>query len=131
MNAFTRFLSLGLRDADRRVGAALMPPPLQETDRYLRESRMVTAIDRVTVRLRDWLMASESGRLSRSLVESLRGSGQVERNQSIAVIVLSAVSVHVLLTLVQGPRAGWFWLVIPSLAAVFALLLAASSRNER
>ena len=131
MNGFTRFIALGLHDADRRVAAALAHPPLDQTDRYLRDSALVSAIDRVTIRLRAWWLASAMARVSRELRATLAGRDQAERYHSIAVAMLSAVSVHVVLTLVQGPAAGWFWVVIPSMAAMFALLLAAASRFIR
>ena len=41
-----------------------------------------------------------------------------------------AVAVHLALTLWQGPIAGWLWLVIPAMAAVFgALFTLAPSRG--
>lgn len=131
MNAFVRFISLGLQDADRRIAAVLSPPRLDETDRYLRESRVVSAIDRVTVRLHDWWTASAASRVSRNLSRGFAGRTQADRYQSIAVAVFTAVGVHVALMLAQGPGVGWFRMLIPSIAAAFALLLAAYSRVAR
>ena len=128
MNAFTRFVTLGLRDADRRLAAALAPPPLAETDRYLYDSVVVSAIDRVTVRLHAWWTASEAARRWRQLAEGIASTGGTRRDRSIAIVLLTAIAVHVALTLFQGARPGWFWLVIPSMGAVFALLLAVRSR---
>ena len=132
MNAFTRFVSLGLRDADTRVATALAPPPLEQTDRYLRNSALVSAIDRVTVRLHDWWSASEVARLSRTAGDTFAGSGVAQRYRSIATVVLASVVVHVALTLIQGPRPGWFWLIIPAMGAVFAVsVLATTSGTKR
>ena len=131
MNAFARFVSLGLQDADRRVAAALSPPPLDATDRYLRESRLVSAIDRVTLRLRDWWTASEARRRSTLVLAALAGRNRDDRYRAIAVALLTAVGVHVAMTLWQGATVGWFWMVIPSMAAVFASLLAVVSRAVR
>ena len=132
MNALTRFVALGLRDADRRVATALAPPALEPTDRYLRDGVVVSAIDRVTARLHAWWTASAAARLSRTLTETVTSEGRARRHQSVAVVVLTAIAVHVALTLLQGPRPGWLWLVIPSMAAVFAwLALATASRSAR
>jgi hypothetical protein len=46
------------------------------------------------------------------------------------IALLTAVSVHLALTLWQGPIAGWLWLVIPAMAAGFgALFTLAPSRG--
>lgn len=131
MSAFTRFISFGLRDADRRLAAMLAPPPVEPTERYLRESAVISAIDRVTVRLHAGWAASRPERILSDLAGPLAGRRRAERYQSIAAVVLTATAVHVALTLIQGPRPGWFWMVVPSIAAVFALLLAVASRLVR
>ena len=131
MSAFKRFISVGLDDADRRVAMALAPPRLDATDRYLHDSRVVSLIDRVTRQVAGWWAGSRVKQRSSHLAETLAGRHQAERYQSVAVIMLTAVSVHVALTLAHGARAGWFWLLIPSMAAVFAVLLAAASRVVR
>jgi hypothetical protein len=126
MNALTRFLSLGMRDADRRVAAALAPPALEPADRALRDSAIVAAVDRATRLLQTWWTSSQAARLLASV------GGDVpwfERYREIGAIVITAVLVHVALTIVQGPRPGWFWMVVPATAAVFALLLLAASRE--
>lgn len=131
MNPLTRFIALGLRDADRRVAAALAPPALEETDRYLRDTVIVSAIDRATERLDAWWTASTAARQLQRVSGTPAGQGWPERSQSIAGIVLTAVAVHVALTVAQGPRPGWFWMVIPTMAAVFASVLLAASRSAR
>ena len=132
MSAFTRFLTLGLEEADRRVARALAPPALDDADRYLAESTIVKTIDHGASRLTEWWTASQTSRSLRALDESFRRQSWAARYRSIAVVVIAAVATHLLLTMAQGPRPGWFWMVVPSLAAVFAaVLLAASSQSDR
>lgn len=129
MNGLIRFLSLGAEDADRRVAAALTPQPLEPIDRYLRTSAIVAAIDRATGRLAAWWSASEAYRLW-SVVDQNVGNEPVARHRAVAFAVLIAVSVNVAMTLAQGPRPGWYWAVIPVMAAAFAVLLLAASRSS-
>ena len=49
----------------------------------------------------------------------------------VAFVLLTAVIAHVALILIQGPRPGWFWIVIPAMAAAFALLVLAGSQSVR
>jgi len=128
MNALKRFYLFGAEAADRRVAEVLAPPALAATDRYLMESAVVTAVDRITLRLQSWWLASEANRLS-SLVRAraLREPLAVRR-QAVALVILIAVVVHVSLTLMQGAHTGWFWLILPAMAALFASLLLAGSR---
>lgn len=129
MNGFTRFFSLGMQDADRRVAAALEPRPYDAADRYLRESRVVRAIDRATRLLSEWWSGSEVGRTSRSAMAAFLREPRLARYQTAAIVLITAVTVHVVLTLVNGPRPGWFWTLIPAMVAVFAALLLAGSRS--
>lgn len=132
MNALARFLSFGLKDIDSRVAATLTPPMLDDADRYLRDSAIVRTIDRFTIGLQDAWTDSRSGRLSKTLSGELTGQDWATRYQAIGVVVMVAVVTHILLTLVQGARPGWFWLVIPSMAGLFALfVLIASSRSNQ
>lgn len=127
MNAIVRFLSLGAQDADRRVARALRPSSLEAGDRYLKTSALVSTLDRATQRLRDWWMASEA----HQLLSSVQAEVSPASHGSIAVTLLIAVSAHVALTLLQGPRPGWFWMVIPGMAALFAVLVLAGSRSSQ
>jgi hypothetical protein len=131
MNAFKKFYSLGAEDADRRVAAALTSAPLEPGDRYLKASEFVTAIDLATIRLRDWWSASQACRMLLAAREAFRRETPAVRSQAIASVLLGAVVVHVTLTLAQGPRPGWFWLVVPALTALFAVLLLAGTRSSQ
>jgi hypothetical protein len=132
MNTIARFFVLGLQDADRRLSAALAPRPFVEADRYLRGSVIVAAIDRATVVLHDWWQDSAVSRILTATGEMLAEMGKSGRDRAIAILLLTAVSVHVILTLVQGPRPGWFWMVIPTMAVLCAsILFSASSRSNR
>jgi hypothetical protein len=128
VSAFNRFVSLGLRDADRRVADALTPGALEPIDRYLRSSIIVTAIDRATDRLSAWWMASSVfNRLS--MLRATRSDDAALGHRAIALMLLIAVGVNAALTLLNGPRPGWFWMIIPAMALTFAALLFAGSRR--
>lgn len=130
MNALVRFFSLGMQDADRRLAAALTPRSSRQVDQYLRAAALVSAMDRLTLRLQEWWMASDVRRRAELAVEAF-GDRWPRRYQSIAVAILAAVSVHVLLTVANGPRPGWFWLVLPAMAMTFGVLLLMGSTAEK
>jgi ATP/ADP translocase len=129
MNALTRFFSLGLQDADRRVAAALTPRPLGPVDRYLRGSAIVTAVDRATEMIDTWWRASVSGRIVNSWIERVSREAYPARYRAIASMLVIAVVVNTILNLMQGPRPGWFWMVVPAMTISFAALLFAGSRR--
>jgi hypothetical protein len=127
VNALKRFWSVGARDADARLAAALAPQPFEPADRYLRRSAIVTALDRATVALERWWLESMTGQSSMAFADTLRQAPQ--RRRGIAIVLLVAVVVHVTLTMIQGPRPGWFWLIVPALTALSGLLLIAGTRS--
>lgn len=131
MNSLARFYQRGVEDADRRVAAALAPVRTDAADRYVQASRTVMALDHATRRLRDWWLASESRRVLSLVYGSVAGAPFVARCRALAMALLIAVIAHVALTLMQGPRPGWFWLVIPAMVATFAALLLAASQPSR
>lgn len=123
MNAFTRFVVLGLQDADRRVAAALAPDILESADRHLRGSVVVSTIDGMTQRIQAWWRQSASGRLATDITTMVEQLTATERYHAIAGIALTATAVHVTLTLFNGARPGWFWMAVPAMTAGFAVLL--------
>lgn len=131
MNAFKKFYSLGAADADRRVAAALTSAPLDPADRYLQASAFVTAIDLATRRLRDWWLSSAACRMLFAGREAFLRETPAVQSRAIASVLLTAVVVHVTLTMAQGPRPGWFWMVVPALTALFAALLLAGTRSSQ
>jgi len=131
MNALRRFWSAGARDADDRVAAALAPRPFEPADRYLRGSAIVAALDRATVVLERWWRASRTGQSTAVFAATLRGTPPRERWHGIAIVLLVAVTVHVTLMMIQGPRPGWFWLIVPAMAASFGLFLIAGARSQQ
>jgi hypothetical protein len=130
MNALARFLRLGMDDADGRVAALLSPPDLEPTDRYLKDSAVVSGIDRMTCRLQAWWSESSGGHLVTALRRIFGQSPSNDRAREVGVCVLTAVAAHVTLTILNGVRPGWFWTVIPAMAALFAALLLAG-RHQR
>ena len=130
MKDVTRFFTLGMQDADRRVAAALEPRPYHAADRYLETSRLVRGIDRGTRLLSDWWSGSEAGRIARSATGAFFSEPRSVRDRAVGAVLITAVTVHVVLTLVNGPRPGWFWTLIPAMVAMFAVLLLAGSRSS-
>jgi len=128
MNALKRFYLRGAELADRRVAAALARPSLDAVDQYLKSSVVVTALDRMTIHLQDWWQASEAKQLASTIGDRLEREPAATRRQRLASTILIAVSVYLGLTLLQGGSSGWFWMIIPALAALFAAVLLAASR---
>jgi hypothetical protein len=131
MSDLARFYKVGVEDADRRVAAALAPVATGAADRYLKTSRVVMAIDRATLRLRDWWHASSAGQALAIAHHGFLQQPSVVRHQAVAQVLLIAVVTHLALMLIQGPRPGWFWIVIPAMAAAFAALLLAGSQSAK
>lgn len=131
MNPLRRFFALGMQDADRRVAAMLRHDPLEAADQYLKESAIVRSVDRVTLLWRAWWNDSETRRVVASVIDAFARSSRSERYREAGAVIVTAVVVHVMLTILHGPRPGWFWMVIPGMAAIFALLLLAAAREPR
>lgn len=129
MKPLRRFVSDGARDADARLAAALSPQPLDRADRYLKASRIVIAIDRLTVMLEQSWLGSMTGQSLSELARSFAAESRRDQWSAIASVVLTAVVVHIVLTMANGPRPGWFWMVIPALAALFAALVLVAARG--
>jgi hypothetical protein len=118
-------------DADRRVSAALRPLPLDETDRYLGSSALIVAVDRLTKTLQQWWLASETRRILLTIREAWSRQDGPARHRALAALLVTAAATHVLLTLLQGRHEGWFWMVVPAMTILFALLLLAGIRSPR
>jgi hypothetical protein len=131
VNALKRFWSAGARDADARVAAALAPQRFESADRYLRRSAIVDALDRATIALERWWGASSVGQLSSAFAHTFSRTPLRQQRQQIGVVLIVAVAVHITLMMIQGPRPGWFWLIVPAMAALFGLLLMAGSRSQQ
>lgn len=129
MNALVRFFILGAADADARVARALAPRRLDQADRYLRESRAGQFLDRATLLAESLWHTSASGRAATEMIRDWRGRDWPARHGPLGVMLLIAAATHMLLTLAQGLRPGWYWAVIPALAVLFGVLLLAASRS--
>jgi hypothetical protein len=131
-SAIARWLTSGMRDADARLARALAPRPSTTTDRYLASSVTIRTIDRLLQRWSEWWPGSLSYRtvIARSAVTG--GATWRQRYEFLGWTLLIATVTHVALTMAQGPRPGWYWLVIPLMAIGFgALLLAAAHSASR
>ena len=132
MNGFVRFISIGRRAIDERVARVLAPPPLHAADRYLQESAIVRAIDRATIVVFDMWHHSRTAEVFNKYGVGSAHADWPARYRLIGILLSTAIVVHLGLTLAVGARPAWFWLVIPSLAAVIAaVLLAAASAAKR
>jgi hypothetical protein len=132
MNALSRFLVFGMQDADRRVAAALAPPSLELADRYLKESAIVAALDRITLRLAEWWASSDTRRFAAGIRDAVAPTGAAhwpERYRAIGVMLIAAVGVNVAATVIEGNRPGWFWLIVPALTFAFAVFVLIASRS--
>jgi hypothetical protein len=129
VNALLRFFRLGAADADARVARALAPRVnLDAADAYLHSSFVGRHLDRGTRLLESWWRTSACGRTSTGIAAEWRGERRASRYSALGTLVLIATATHVLLTVLQGPRPGGFWLLIPALAAVFGVLLLTAAR---
>ena len=131
MNALRRFIALGMDDADRRVSAWRAAPSFDGADAYLKNSAIIRTIDRATVRLSEWWRSSASRKVMAGLIDPLIHGSRASRHREISAIVLIATIVHVALTLESGARPGWFWIVVPALAVLFAVLSFAAAREPQ
>ena len=131
MNALARFYSLGAQDADQRVAAALSPLPLDPADRYLQDSTVVKAVERATRWMRDTWRSSEAGRMLAAFSDRMMGEPSDRRHQAIGAFLLTAAAVHMTLVWLQGRRPGWFWMMVPVMTTLFALLLLAGAPAKR
>jgi hypothetical protein len=131
MRALRRFVVMGLADADARIGELLAARPHAATDEYLARSAVVRTFDAVAGRLRAWWLTSITAGAQRAFVGEWCRLDWARRYESIAVLLLSAVIAHVLLTTVNGPRPGWFWLILPGLAATVAIVILSGLRTRR
>ena len=131
MRVLSRLWSLGAQDADRRMAAALAPRPLTAIDRYLHESALVAAIDRVTERLAAWWTSSTTAAAATMIIDTIAHDPWRETYRNLASVLLIAVVVHISLMLLQGTGPGWMWAVIPVMAAAYAaVLFAVTSRSN-
>lgn len=132
-NALTRFVRQGAREADRRVAGWLSPKPLAATDRYLASSAIVQRVDGAFRKLAWWWVNSRSAALMAMAGNAWSHTDRSERVRGAGLSLLIATVVHVALMMVQGPRAGWVWLVVPATAGAIGvvLLVAAGTSNGR
>jgi hypothetical protein len=129
MNGLSRFVELGLRDVDRRWQQVLERPDLAEADRYLRDSFIVRTIDRGTRHLSAWWTSAQTRQVLMMFDRALASDGWTTRYQQLAIVIITAVVTYVALTAAHHPPPGWSWMILPAMAAAFAALLFASSRD--
>jgi hypothetical protein len=129
MNALTRFIKFGALDANRRVAGILAPRPVGVADRHVKSSVVVRTFDRFTRMLWASICGSETGRAASAARDAWGRAGWSDRYRTIGLVLIVAASVHVAATIMQGPRPGWFWLIVPALTSGFAVLLLMAARS--
>lgn len=129
MNSLIRFFARGAADADARVARALAPRPLAEANRYLHDSRAAQFLDSATLLLESWWHASAIARAANEQAGEWHRQHPASRYAALGAAMLIAVATHLVLMVLQGPHPGWYWLLLPAIAAVFGALLLAASRS--
>jgi hypothetical protein len=130
-NGLVRFFRLGARDADARVAAFRDHSGAPATDRFIATSAIVTGLDVCFRRLETWWRASTAAEVAATATAAWSRTSGRKRHQAWGLFVLVAAGSHVAVTIAQGARPGWFWLVIPGMAAAFGLVLVAASRSAK
>jgi len=128
-SAIARLFRSGMRDADARVARALAPRPPMEVDQYLASSVTIRTIDQL---LQRWPAVWPGSIAYRTLIAPLglaRNATWIQRYQSLGWMLLIAALTHMALTMAQGPRPGWYWIVIPAMAMAFGGLLLTASHS--
>jgi hypothetical protein len=131
MNALARLWRASAADADQRLARMLAPRSFDEADRYLQSSALVRFLDRSTRRLETWWQASATRQTASTAADRWSHEAWAERYRVIGGVLATAAVTHITLTMIQGQRPGWFWLLIPGMVIAFALLLLAASRTAR
>lgn len=126
----SRLWTSGAADADDRVARMLAPHPFDEADRYLQSSALVRFLDRITRQLETWWQGSATRQRASTIAEVWSREEWAERYRVIGGVLVTAAVAHITLTMLQGPRPGWFWLLIPGMVVAFALLLLVASRTR-
>ena len=128
-SAIARLFRSGMRDADTRIAKTLAPQSSTAVDRYLASSLAIGTIDRL---LQRWSAVWPRSITYRRLIAPMglaRNGKWMERYEFLGWTLLIAAMTHVALTMAQGPRPGWYWVVIPSMAIGFGTLLLTASRS--
>ncbi len=130
MKALQRLWTSGAADADARVRRLLAPRSFHAAEAYLRSSAIVTAVDTATRQLQRWAIHSAAGQTLQSLADHARTLDWPARYETLSLVLAAAAGSHVLLMWLNGPRPGWFWLILPALAVTLALVLLTGSRAQ-
>jgi hypothetical protein len=126
--AIVRLFTSGMRDADARFDRALAPRAAQPADEYLASSVTIRTIDRLLQRWSSTWPSSKTHAVLTALGME-RNSAWQQRYGSIGWMLVTAAGTHVAVTLAQGARPGWYWIVIPSMAMGFGALLLTAARS--
>jgi len=100
-----------------------------EVDQYLASSVTIRTIDQL---LQRWPAVWPGSIAYRTLIAPLglaRNATWIQRYQSLGWMLLIAALTHMALTMAQGPRPGWYWIVIPAMAMAFGGLLLTASHS--
>jgi hypothetical protein len=125
----TRFLTAGLRDAERRLPwlAVSEPRGEQRVVTVIESGLVFGAVDRALARVR---RAGESSKLvvgTRRVAATWTKLPRRSRRLAAGVVLLTAASVHLGLTASQQVPPGWLWSIPSGFAAVIGGLLTAAA----
>jgi hypothetical protein len=132
-SGLAQFVRLGFRDAEARLLRRL-PPPVIDDPRVV-----ATVSSSVVVRALSWVLdrsiaaiesSAAAGRY-RSLAASWLAAHWAVRRRGVGLLLLVAVSVHVLLVWTQTDQIGWFWLIVPGMVAIVGLVLLSTGVSPR
>src|SRR5687767_13454796 len=102
--------------------------------RALMGSATVAMIDRARVVLLSAIARSRTSAWVRQRRDTWVATPWPRRRRVSGVVLLVAAIVHVVLVIAAGDPAGWFWLIVPALAAsvgVLAIVMGAERSNHR
>ena len=127
--ALARLFRSGMRDADARLERALAPRPSIAADRYLASSLTIRSIDGLLQRWSAVLAGSFARRTLLAPLGLAHDATWRQRYEALGWLLVVAALTHVALTVAEGPRPGWYWLVIPSMAIGFGVLLLTAANS--
>jgi hypothetical protein len=125
MSGIARFLSAGLADIDRRIGRVTAPDVTHES--WLLQVLASGALAGLVVRVADvGRRAAASSKMfawARDVAQPWQHTPSGVRRQALGRVIFVATAVHVALVLWAGAPPGWWWLILPGVAATVAIVL--------
>lgn len=124
-----RFFRAGVDDAARRLSrfVACGPEDDGRVVALLESSRIVRAVSGAYGTVLRAHAHSWAAGVARRVAAAWRASGAANERRFLGTVLLAAVTTHVAMTLWQEAPPGWFWLVLPAIAAAVGVVLILAS----